>query len=272
MPTDDKPFETEAYGVLYERYAMGKLFESMTRKCGIKSVLEMPARGAKAMPSMYSHGFAEAGCDLTLVNSVEASRKLWSKLGYDDSIEYVECDNLLATDFDDASHDLVWNFHTFAPAEDPEALLAEMMRISRKYVLIVSVNRGNVGFPCHRMAHKFTGIPWTHGDIRYNSTGFVRKFMKSHGMKVADWGFVDCPVWPDSLGFRDIRLHRLGVDLDTVDWESEYFDYKAQGVPDWIKWVYRFESIPMPRFLKTFYSHLFYVLAEKPADGTDLTT
>jgi len=257
--------EQEAFGVLYERFAMGRLLAGIARGHGISSAVELPARGAKAMPSMYSHGLVEAGCRVTLVNGVERSRRLWERLGLADRVEWVRADRIDRTDLPDGSFDLAWNFATFPTAEDPDALAREMCRISRRFVLVLSVNRGNVGFPCHRLAHRWSGIPWTHGDVRFNSHGHVRRFLRSHGLRIRRWGFVDCPVWPDSLGFRDLRLHRLNVDLDTVEWASDYFDYAANGGPPaWIRAVWLFERLPLPRFLKTFYSHLFFVLAEKP--------
>lgn len=264
--------EREAFGVLYERYAMGKLFESCAKRLDIRSVVELPALGAKAMPSMYSYGFARAGCDLTLVNASDKTWPLWKKLGYEKKVHYKPCDDLENTGFEDGAFDLSWNFATIPNAADPDALLQEMCRISKKYVAIVSVNRGNVGFPCHRFAHRWSGIPWTHGDIRYNSHGFVRRFMKSHGLRIARWGFVDCPVWPDSLGFRDLRLHRLNVDLNKIDWYSDYFDYEETGVPNWMKAVYVVERLPLPSFIKTFYSHLFYVIAEKTETDAKVAT
>jgi hypothetical protein len=257
--------EREAFGVLYERYAMGRLLGEFVRRGSIRTAVELPARGAKAMPSMYSHGLVEAGCRVTLVNPVEKSRPLWEKLGLADRVAFAESERIDRTGFPDASFDLVWNFAILPGAEDPGSLVREMGRISRRYVLVLSVNRGNVGFPCHRLAHRWSGIPWTHGDIRFNRPGFVRQFLRSHGLQIRRWGFVDCPVWPDSLGFRDLRLHRLGVDLDALDWQSDYFEYGTNGgVPTWIRAVHAFERLPMPRLLKTLYAHLFFVLAEKP--------
>ena len=90
--------------------------------------------------------------------------------------------------------------------------------------------------------------------------------MNNVGLNIEKVGLVDTPPWPDSIGFRDIRLHRLmlehGVDLAKVDWTSDYVDYlKLNRFPLWIKLVHAFESIPTPYFLKQFYAHLFYILA-----------
>ncbi|MFQ9703507.1 MAG: hypothetical protein ACLR0U_17545 [Enterocloster clostridioformis] len=49
------------------------------------------------------------------------------------------------------------------------------------------------------------------------------------GWTIVETGFVDCPVWPDSLGFRDVRLHRMNVDFNTMDWETPYTQMLAQN-------------------------------------------
>jgi len=66
--------EIEGKGVDYERFALNKLFQSLVMKYNISSVLEIPAKGEKAMPSIYSIAFGEAGCDVTLVNAEEKSK------------------------------------------------------------------------------------------------------------------------------------------------------------------------------------------------------
>ncbi|XBX04033.1 hypothetical protein QMP26_26385 [Enterocloster clostridioformis] len=76
-------------------------------------------------------------------------------------------------------------------------------------------------------------------------------------------GFVDCPVWPDSLGFRDVRLHRMNVDFNTMDWETPYTQMLAQNrFPLWIKLVYLVEKLPMPKKIKSIHSHINYTIAK----------
>ena len=75
--------------------------------------------------------------------------------------------------------------------------------------------------------------------------------------------FVDCPVWPDSLGFRDVRLHRMNVDFNTMDWETPYTQMLAQNrFPLWIKLVYLVEKLPMPKKIKSIHSHINYTIAK----------
>ena len=69
---------------------------------------------------------------------------------------------------------------------------------------------------------------------------------------------------PSSLGFRDIRLHRMNVDIDKIDWHPTIVDYiKQRNYPIWIKAIWAFEKLPVPMIVKLPYSHLFYVLGNK---------
>lgn len=256
--------EKEVFGVIYERFSVGRKLDSFGRKNGVKTVLELPAHGSKAMPSIYSLGFGRCAEKVTLVNGNRRYVTEWEKIGAADKLEWVEQEDVLHTTLPGNAYDFVWNFAYIPTSEDPDQLIEEMKRLSKKYVAIFSVNAGNVGFPIHRMVHKKTGIPWTHGDIQYNKRKFVRKKLEEHGLKVVDAGFVDCPVWPDSLGFRDVHLHRMNLDYNAMDWQSDYPEMLANNTfPSWVKWVYFVEKFPMPKFLKSLHSHIMYHIAEK---------
>lgn len=260
--------EKEVFGVIYERFSVGRKLDSIARRYGIKTVLEMPAHGAKAMPSVYSLGFADKAKKITLVNGNEKYISEWKKVSADQKVVWKQEEDILHTSFRDNEFDFVWNFAFLPSCDDPDALLEEMKRVSSKYIAIFSVNAGNIGFPIHRIVHKRTGIPWTHGDIRYNNRHFLRKKLSKHGLKIVETGFVDCPVWPDSLGFRDVRLHRMNVDFNKMDWESDYPDMLSDNkFPLWIKLVYLIEKFPMPDFLKSVHSHINYIIAKKQVEA-----
>lgn len=256
--------EIEAWGVTYERYALGKELIKLKKQLSIQTVAEMPAHGAKAMPSIYSIGFGLAGAKVTLINGTEAYRSCWSRLGLEDMVDFKAVDNLYATNLPSNSFDFVWNFAYLPIADNQDKLIQEMKRISKRYIAFFSVNYGNVGFHIHRTIHRMKNVPWTHGDVYYNRRRKIALFMRQHGLNVVKKGFVDCPVWPDSLGFRDMRLHRENIKFDNVDWESPYLASMASGrFPLWIKLVYAWEKTPNFAFLKTLYAHINYVLGEK---------
>jgi Methyltransferase domain len=256
--------EVEGFGVDYERFALGRLLARLAKRYRIREVLEMPALGAKAMPSIYSLGWAMAGCRVTLLNGQESALPAWKKLGLADRVCFFSCENLTHTPFGDDAFDLVWNFAFFPTCDAPDKVLHEMRRVSRRYVAAISVNRYNPGFLIHRLVHRYTHIPWTHGDTAFNVPGRVKRFFASNGVRPIRVGVVDCPPWPDSLGFRDVRLHRMPMDLNAVAWHSNLVDYTAQNrYPAWIRAVYAFERMLAPFPIKYLYAHLFYVIGEK---------
>lgn len=256
--------EIEAWGVTYERYALGKELIKLKKYLSLRTVAEMPAHGAKAMPSIYSIGFGVAGAKVTLINGSEAYRSCWKRLGLENMVDFQRVDNLYATKIPSNSYDFVWNFAYLPIAEKQDRLIQEMKRLSRKYVAFFSVNYGNIGFHIHRILHKIKKVPWTHGDVYYNRRQRIALFMKKNGLKIVKKGFVDCPVWPDSLGFRDMRLHRENIKFDNVDWESPYILNMVSGkFPLWVRLVYAWEKVPNFAFLKTLYAHINYVVGEK---------
>jgi hypothetical protein len=256
--------ETEVFGVNYERFSVGRKLDRLAQKYNLRTILEMPAHGAKAMPSIYSLGFAKEVDLITLVNGNSKYVSEWEKIHADHKIKWVNERDMCHTRFADNSFDFVWNFAYIPICKKPDDFIEEMKRVSKRYVAIFSVNSGNIGFPIHRFVHKKTKIEWTHGDIRYNNRHFIKKKMYEHGLRVVETGFVDCPVWPDSLGFRDVRLHRMNIDFNMMDWEAPYVAMLANSTfPLWMRLVYMVENLPFPKCIKSIYAHINYTVAEK---------
>ncbi|MBF0186637.1 MAG: hypothetical protein HQL50_01795 [Magnetococcales bacterium] len=262
-PSPDEPVLWEGKGLDYERFAMDKLFRRLVSEYSISSVLELPAKGEKAMPSLYSLPFAAAGCRVTLANPVKRSLWAWHRLNL--PFHQVNCPDISATGLSDASHDLVWNFMTLAQSRHKEALIREMVRLSRRHVMIIAVNRFNPGFFVHRLVHRFSGVPWTHGDVPFMNPFHTARFLREQGLTVRTVGVVDTPPYPDSLGFRDMKLHKMNIDLNAANWDSRTLDWMERGTyPLKLHLLYLAERLPLPLIIKMFYAHLFYVLAEKP--------
>jgi len=55
--------KVECFGVDYERYDLGKLFERLAKEYQTRNVLEIPVSDEKAMPLIYPSAFGMAGCD-----------------------------------------------------------------------------------------------------------------------------------------------------------------------------------------------------------------
>lgn len=262
--------EIEVFGVTYDRYVLLQLHGILARELGLSSVVETPSHGAKAAGSLYSIGFGRAGCRVTLVNPEMEMMKGWDELGIRDRVETASGVDVYDSGFDDDAFDLAWNFVTWTELEEPARYLAEMKRISRKYVMLVTCNNFQPGYPWHRFLHLIFGFPWTHGQVKLNHITTVKKMFRRAGLKIVEYGAIDTPGWPDPSGPRDVRLHRRygskGSEppREKPDWEVPIIEYaKTDRFPGWMKTLGRWDMLFRKGVFKLPMSHLFYVLGMK---------
>ncbi len=262
--------EVEVFGVTYDRYVLLQLHRIFTNRLGIKKVVEMPSHGAKAAGSLYSIGFGLAGCHVTLVNPEMDMMYGWQELRIDDRVDTINDLDVYHSGYRDNTFDLAWNFVTWTELDDPSSYLEEMKRISKKYVLFVTCNNFQPGYPWHRLIHKIFGFPWTHGQVKYNHITTVKKLFKQTGLKIVEYGAIDTPGWPDPSGPRDIRLHKKygskGYEPPKAkpDWEVPIIQYvKKDKFPGWMKALGMWDMTFRKGVFKLPMSHLFYVLGEK---------
>lgn len=262
--------ETEVFGVTYDRYVLLQLHKILTRQLGLRTVVEMPSHGAKAAGSLYSIGFGLAGCDVALVNPEPEMLGAWKDLGLAGRVRVYSGRDVYRCNFDDDRFDLAWNFVTWTELADPAAYLREMKRIAAKYVLLVTCNNFQPGYPWHRFLHLIYGFPWTHGQVRYNHITTVRRLFKTVGLNVVEYGAIDTPGWPDPSGPRDVRLHRrYGAGRGkqpprTPHWEVPIIQYIKSGrFPGWMKRLGRWDMTFRRGPFKLPLSHLFYLLGRK---------
>jgi len=163
--------------------------------------------------------------------------------------------------FADGQFDLSWNFVTWTELDDPPRYLLEMKRISNNYVLLVTCNNFQPGYPWHRLIHKIYGFPWTHGQTQYNHITRVRRIFKGVGLKVVECGAIDTPGWPDPSGPRDIRLHKnFGKHTEKPNWEVPIIKYAKNGrFPKWMRALGKWDMAFRKGIFKLPMSHLFYV-------------
>lgn len=263
--------EVEVFGVTYDRYVLFQLHHILTRTLNLETIVDMPSHGAKAAGSLYTIGFADAGCDVTLVNPELEMMGGWEKLGLQDKVTCANDINVYKTGFPDNTFDLAFNFVTWTELASPELYIKEMKRISRKYVLLVTCNNFQPGYPWHRFLHTIFGFDWNHGQVEYNHITRVKKLLKESGLKIAEYGAIDTPGWPDPSGPRDVRLHRrFGQNkADTTpqrrpEWEVPFLEYvRTNTYPGWMKTLGRWDMLFRKGVFKLPMSHLFYVLGEK---------
>ncbi len=263
--TTPRPRETEPFGITYDRLRLDRNLTRMVRERGVRTALELPADGAKAMPGIYSLALARAGCHVTLFNPEDQALELWDRLGLSDSIDVVWGDNPADTGLDPDQFDLVWNFVSVGFRTDFERIIGEMHRVSRRYVMTVHCNGYNWGYPWHRLLHKVLDLEWTHGETAYFFPRRVRGVYRRVGLEPVDFGLFDMPWWPDPPGFRDVRLHMSGGDVvEDFDWHAPIEDiYRSGDRPLGLRILSRIEDAPVPMPVRFVFSHLFYLLGEK---------
>ena len=262
--------EVEVFGVTYDRYVLLQLHKTLAKQLGLNSIVEMPSHGAKAAGSLYSIGFGLANCQVTLVNPEIDMLVGWEELGIKGRVETFSNRDVYHTHFRNNQFDLAWNFVTWTELADPPQYLEELKRISNKYVLLITCNNFQPGYPWHRLIHWLFGFPWTHGQVQYNHIITVKKMFRRAGLKILEYGAIDTPGWPDPSGPRDIRLHRRygpkgnqPIESKPV-WGVPIIDYvKSGNFPGWMKFLGRWDMAFRKGILKLPMSHLFYVLGEK---------
>ena len=262
--------ETEVFGVTYDRYVLLNLHKIFAKQFNLKTVVEMPSHGAKAAGSLYSIGFGLAGCKVTLANPELDMLYGWDKIGIKNNIETVSNIDVYNSNFENTRFDIAWNFVTWTELDNPPNYLLEMKRISKKYILLVTCNNFQPGYPWHRLIHKVFGFPWTHGQVKYNHITKVKKLFKDSGINVIEYGAIDTPGWPDPSGPRDIRLHKRFGSIkeeppkEKPEWEVPFIEYVRTGVyPGWMKALGKWDMAFRKGVFKLPMSHLFYVLGEK---------
>ena len=262
--------EVEVFGVTYDRYVLLQLHKLLARSLDLRDIVEMPSHGAKAAGSLYSIGFGLAECNVTLVNPELEMMYGWDELGIQHKVKYASDMDVYHTGFESGSFDLSWNFVTWTELADPARYLEEMKRISKKYVLLVTCNNFQPGYPWHRFLHALFGFPWNHGQVEYNHITRVKKLLRQTGLNVVEYGAIDTPGWPDPSGPRDVRLHRrFGSKINEPPkekpvWEVPFLEYVRTGIyPGWMKALGRWDMTFRKGLFKLPMSHLFYVLGGK---------
>lgn len=272
LPSMAKDFD-EGIGIASERFFYEKIIQRILSRSKIKTVLEAPADGLMGVPGMNSVFFARAGANVTLGSPskdlLDNSKKFWKKLGLDSKLKTEVCYEKF--DFaQDSSYDLVWNYCTFEHF-DPDLILNEMIRVSKKYVVIATQNVWNWGYPIHRRYHKKHKMEWDHGYPHLMKMGNLKKEFKKRGLKVVMSGTFDTPPWLDTF---DMHTRGLGKKMfkksaaqdekvDSWYWSSlQEGDLENMAKNKYMKILKVFEKVCVFP-ISYIFAHHFYIVAEK---------
>jgi hypothetical protein len=184
-------------GTCYERHALYALLEKLAMELRIESSLEGPFDGIAGVMGINSIALAR--------RSVRATVVLPSQEHIDYAQQFFELENCRSgVDFacsaelpSSAPVDLVWNFNCLPQCKDYEEVLRQMVRSSRRYVLIFIPNTRNYGFWVHRLYHAVKKEPWNHGDVRIMDARMISCALERMGFRTVRRLVVDVPWWPD---------------------------------------------------------------------------
>jgi len=259
----------EGIGTVYERILIDEYLRRLQTKLEIKSVLESPADGVTGVPGVMSLEFARNGATVALTNPVQSmldgAREVWKKGEFIDRVTLVNCE-VDATPLPDNSFDLVWNYCMFERFADPGALVSEMKRVSRGYVMIMTQNFYNFGTPFHKVYHAISGMEWDHGYGSQMTMRAIRRAVLEQGLKIEEEGEIDIPPWVDTwdMPLRGAMKQILSAVGKKWEWkiDSETHDSGGASSSRIVNFV-RDVELNLPQWFRRSQAHHLYILARK---------
>jgi SAM-dependent methyltransferase len=263
----------EGLGTVYERVVINRFLTALAEREGLGSVLEHPADGVTGQIGCNSLALGQHGRRVTLANPVpealQAGGRHWQEAG-------VQAAGLVAGEVDRFpfaadSFDLVWSFCVFERFTNPEVLVAEMARVSRRYVLLMTQNAWNLGTGLHAAYHLARRQPWDHGSVRRMAAGAAKRVLRGAELRVVDAGPIDTPPWVDTwdMPMRGYLRGLLGLLGRRWEWRTPGGG-REEGDSRLVRFLAWVEG-ELPRPTVFWQTHHWYVLGEKPtgrpADG-----
>jgi hypothetical protein len=258
----------EGIGTVYERVVIDDYFRRLQAERDIRSVLECPADGVTGVPGINSLEFARNGAEVWLANPsqhmLDGAQRVWVQQRLLDRAHFTRCD-VDATTFEDDSFDLVWNYCMFERFSDPGPMVAEMKRVSRRYVLIMTQNVYNFGTVFHKAYHAMCEQEWDHGVGGQMTMGAIRRALLDQGMRLEEEGTVDIPPWLDTwdMPLRGELKKLLAIVGRKWEWKIESQGQPGNGQPPRMVSFVRDIEANLPDWFRRFQAHHLYVLASK---------
>lgn len=281
------PVFSEGYGTEYERFALNKFILKTVDKYKISTVLEMPANGVMGIPGLKSMIFAKTGCDVTVSHPsrefLDAAKEIWNCFGLEAKFVQSSC---IHSVFADDSFDLVWNFCVYEHYDNPRDVIQEMLRVTKKNILLEIQNVHNIGLPIHRTYHALRNEQWDHGDMRSMDLSHLNRVIAEFHADLMETGATDMPPWPDiNIGLKEmlsrkkkeqytppiyegselrpqVMLKNRSQVIDEIN-NFEKPKYKDEIVYNMFKFWYYCIERTTPFVIKRYFAHHPYIIAGK---------
>lgn len=262
----------EGLGVVYERFVLNDYLDQLIDQYQVKSVLEAPLYGMAGVSGINSVRFAERGCAVTLVDShaerLAGVSKIWQRLELPAAFAHHQ--DFARLPFDDNTFDLAWEWAGLWYLPNAEALLKELVRVSRKLVFVAMPNNLQVGYLLRKYVIDRDFFPTI--DEKWVQMRRIKQTLRAAGLAFLDEGVLDVPPWPDTVMPAAQVLQRLGIKSKKLDaqfsgesWTWNTMAYYLGDEPDLRERVMKYawlDHAPLPWQLKTIWAHHRYILGQ----------
>jgi SAM-dependent methyltransferase len=265
----------EGLGLVYERFVLNDFLLALREEHGVETVLEAPLFGMAGVSGINSVALARAGAAVTVMDDhaerLAAVERIWGELDLSaDFIHHAEWGRL---PFPDGAFDLAWNWAALWYLPDPEALLRELARVSRRVVFVAMPNRVQVGYLLRKYLLERDFVH--HVDERWANVRRVRGVLEDAGLRIAPGGegVLDVPPWPDTVMPASEVLKRLGIRSsklknqfsgDAWQWSTmAYYLGQQPGLYDRVMRYAWLDRAPIPWRIKAIWAHHRYLIGLK---------
>lgn len=240
--------QNEGVGSIYERIILKRFFESLQKKYNFKSVLEY--RGTKITKGIDNLTFLRLGKRVAIVDAkISEIEKSW---------QFAQKPTFLLP-IKAQKSDLVWNF---AVVQMHPEVISEMIKHSKKYLLIFVPNILNWGTPFHLLYHLIFRTKCRHaekGSLSLRTLWGLKHFLKKNKVRIIKTGLIDMPILPD-IGFSISELKKtLGFKMNVQTKTAKANSQKLFSKFKILGWV---ENLLIPAVLKLPFAHHLYILGE----------
>lgn len=260
----------EGLGLVYERFVLNDFLRALRRRYDIRRVLEAPLFGMAGVSGINSVALAQEGCDVTLVDDhpkrLAGVRRIWSELNL--PVRLVLTRDWAALPFPDRAFDLAWEWAGLWFLSDPEGLLRELARVSRRVIFVAMPNRWQVGYWLRKFV--LDRDFFHHVDERWVDMGRIRRVLEAAGVRIVEQGVLDVPPWPDTVMPASEVLRRLGIRSRRLEqrfqgegWRWSTMAYYLGEEPDLYERVMRYawlDRARLPWQIKAIWAHHRYLV------------
>ncbi len=262
----------EGLGVVYERFVLNDYLDRLVDRYGVRTILEAPIYGMAGVSGINSVRLAERGCTVTLLDDnherLDGVMNIWKRLDLPVILAYHQDFSKLP--FADNTFDLAWEWAGLWYLPNAEALLKELVRVSRHLVFVAMPNNIQVGYLLRKYIIDRDFFPTV--AEKWVQMGRIKKTLAAAGVQFIDEGVLDVPPWPDTVMPAAEVLKRLGVKSKKLNqqftgegWSWSTMAYYLGEQPDLRERVMKYawlDRAALPWQVKAVWAHHRYVLGE----------